>query len=122
MTSAADLRLQTCRPQTSALSAAEVATYLQALPDWQLQDGKIVRTYAFQNYYRTLAFVNAIAYTIHTEDHHPELVITYKQCVVKYDTHSVNNGLGGRGGLSLNDFICAAKLDAIYAQSVATAS
>ncbi len=122
MHSAADLRLQTCRPQTSALSAAEVATYLQALPDWQLQDGKIVRSYAFQNYYRTLAFVNAIAYTIHAEDHHPELVITYKQCVVKYDTHSVNNGLGGRGGLSLNDFICAAKLDAIYAQSVATAS
>lgn len=115
MHSAADLRLQTCRPQTSALSAAEVATYLQALPEWQLQDGKIVRTYSFQNYYRTLAFVNAIAYTIHAEDHHPELVLTYKQCVVKYDTHSVNNG---QGGLSLNDFICAAKLDAIYAQSV----
>ncbi|MNN99491.1 pterin-4-alpha-carbinolamine dehydratase [compost metagenome] len=59
--------------------------------------------------------MNAIAYTIHSEDHHPELVVTYKQCVVKYDTHSVNEG---KGGLSQNDFICAAKLDAIYAQSV----
>lgn len=113
--SAAELRLQTCQPQVLAWSAEQVAAGLQALPEWRLQDGKIVREYSFQNYYLTLAFVNAIAYTIHSEDHHPELVVTYKQCVVKYDTHSVN---AGKGGLSQNDFICAAKLDAIYAQSV----
>jgi 4a-hydroxytetrahydrobiopterin dehydratase len=115
MTNATELLQQTCQPQVQALTAAEVAEHLQALPDWKLEDGKIVRTYSFKNYYRTLAFVNAIAYTIHAEDHHPELVVTDKQCVGKYDTHSVN---AGKGGLSQNDFICAAKLDAIYAQSL----
>jgi 4a-hydroxytetrahydrobiopterin dehydratase len=63
-----------------------------------------------------LAFINAIAYVVHAEDHHPELVVTYNRCVVKFDTHSVN---GGRGGISENDFICATKVDAIFQQSFA---
>ncbi|MES2026599.1 MAG: 4a-hydroxytetrahydrobiopterin dehydratase [Pseudomonadota bacterium] len=114
MSNAADLREQKCQRQVIALSADEVSEGLKAISNWSLQDGKIVRKFSFQNYYDTLAFVNAIAYVIHAEDHHPELVVTYNQCVVKYDTHSVN---GGKGGLSQNDFICAAKLDAIFDQS-----
>jgi 4a-hydroxytetrahydrobiopterin dehydratase len=55
--------------------------------------------------------VNAIAAVIHQEDHHPELILTYQRCTVKYDTHSVN---AGKGGLSDNDFICAAKIDAVF--------
>lgn len=116
MSNAADLRQQKCRPQVDALSGEEIAQQLHALPNWQLQDDKIVRSFSFRNYYETLSFVNAIAYVIHAEDHHPELVVTYKQCVVKYDTHSVN---AGKGGLSQNDFICAAKLDAIFEHSFA---
>lgn len=111
MNNAADLRCQKCQPQVNALSAEEIVQRLQAIPEWRLQDGKIFREFSFKNYYATLAFVNAIAYVIHAEDHHPELRITYKQCAVKYDTHSVN---AGKGGLSENDFICAAKLDAVY--------
>ncbi|WP_076592028.1 4a-hydroxytetrahydrobiopterin dehydratase [Herminiimonas arsenitoxidans] len=114
MSNAADLRAQKCQHQVTALSADEVSERLQAINNWSLQDGKIVRKFSFKNYYDTLAFVNAIAYVIHAEDHHPELVVTYNQCVVKFDTHSVN---GGKGGLSQNDFICAAKLDAIFDQS-----
>lgn len=99
----------------TGLSDAEIKDYLAAVDNWALQDGKIVKTFAFKNYYETLAFVNAIAWGIHADDHHPELVVTYNRCVVKFDTHSVN---GGRGGISENDFIGAAKLDAIFLQGV----
>ncbi len=116
MSNAADLRKQKCRHQMTALNAEEVAQHLQAVSAWKLQNGKIVREFTFPDYYNTLAFVNAIAYIIHAEDHHPELVITYKHCIVKFNTHSVNDG---KGGLSDNDFICAAKLDATFERSFA---
>jgi 4a-hydroxytetrahydrobiopterin dehydratase len=98
----------------TALTDAEIKDHLAAVDNWALQDGKVIKTFGFKNYYETLAFVNAIAWTIHAEDHHPELVVTYNRCIVKFDTHSVN---GGRGGISENDFICAAKVDAIYQQA-----
>jgi 4a-hydroxytetrahydrobiopterin dehydratase len=116
MTDTAALATMKCHPQQTALTDAEVKDYLAAVPGWTLQQGKIGKTFSFQDYYETLAYVNAIAYVIHAEDHHPELVVTYNRCTVKFDTHSVN---GGRGGLSENDFICAAKIDAIYQQSFA---
>ena len=100
-----------CRPARDALDAADAARLLALLPGWSLEGGKLVRTFGFANYYRTMAFVNALAYLSHTEDHHPEMTVTYKTCIVRYDTHSVN---GGRGGLSDNDFICAAKAGALF--------
>ena len=103
-----------CRHLESALTAAEIASYLPLVDGWHLTDGKLVREFTFGNYYETLAFINAIAYVIHAEDHHPELVITYNRCIARFDTHSVN---GGKGGISENDFICAAKVDAIFQQS-----
>ena len=114
MPSLRDLLARKCRPTETALSDGDVTTYLSAVPDWKLTGKSISTTYNFKNYYETLAFINAIAYVIHTEDHHPEIILTYNKCVVKFDTHSVNQG---RGGLSENDFICAAKVDAIYQQS-----
>jgi 4a-hydroxytetrahydrobiopterin dehydratase len=116
MITAADLQTQKCVPRHTALTATEIEEYLAAIGSWTLQDGRIVRTFAFRNYHDTLSFINTIAYVIHAEDHHPELVVTYNKCTVKYDTHSVNDG---RGGLSQNDFICAAKIDAIFEQSFA---
>lgn len=103
---AADLLQRKCAPQHNALSASEIAGYLPAVPDWNVQDGRLVRQFRFENYYRTLAFVNAVAYIAHTEDHHPELTVTYNTCTIRYDTHSAN-------GLSPNDFICTARIDAL---------
>ena len=100
-----------CAPQTTALNDIDVAQLLPLIPGWALADGKINCSFGFHNYYQTLAFVNALAWIIHEQDHHPELTITYKTCTVKFDTHSVNSG---RGGLSENDFICAAKTSALY--------
>lgn len=116
MVTNAELLRKKSRHLDTGLDDAEVARHLAAVDGWALQDGKIVKDFAFKDYYRTLAFVNAIAYVIHAEDHHPELTITYNRCTVKFDTHSVN---GGRGGLSENDFICAAKVDAVFQQSAA---
>ncbi|WP_215405356.1 4a-hydroxytetrahydrobiopterin dehydratase [Janthinobacterium sp. JC611] len=109
-----DLAQLSCTPRLQALGDTDIATLHALLPQWTLQNGKLCRDFGFKNYYQTLAFVNALAYMTHTQDHHPELIITYKTCAVRYDTHSVNHGAGG---LSENDFICAAKADLIYQSS-----
>ncbi len=111
MPSAAELLARHCRHTENAMPDADIAAHLASLDGWALQEGKLIKAYAFRDYYETLSFVNAIAWMIHAEDHHPELIVTYNRCVVKFDTHSVN---GGRGGISDNDFICAAKVDAIF--------
>jgi 4a-hydroxytetrahydrobiopterin dehydratase len=76
--------------------------------DWQLDDDgkRIEREFSFKNYYETMAFVNAAAWVAHREDHHPDLEVGYNRCRVAYHTHAI-------GGLSENDFICAAKTDAL---------
>lgn len=109
-----DLLSKKCSHQTVGLNDKEIAGLLAALTGWNLQDGFIVKQFSFKNYYETLAFVNAAAFIIHAEDHHPELIVGYNRCTVKFNTHSVN---GGKGGISENDFICAAKLDALAARS-----
>jgi 4a-hydroxytetrahydrobiopterin dehydratase len=98
-----------CKPLKGAehkLDAAHVKALLKQLPGWKLIDKgtAIEKTYTFKNYYRTLAFVNALAFIAHQEDHHPDLGVHYNRCVVRYSTHDV-------GGLSMNDFICAAKVE-----------
>jgi 4a-hydroxytetrahydrobiopterin dehydratase len=110
----ADLLAARCRPRTDALDAGEAARLLALLPDWAVDNGRLVRSFTFKNYHRTMAFVNALAYVSHNEDHHPEMTVTYNTCVVRYDTHSAH-------GLTDNDFICAAKADALYQQAAVSA-
>jgi 4a-hydroxytetrahydrobiopterin dehydratase len=116
MATTAELLEKKCQPQETGLTEAEITANLKLIDGWALSDGKIIKTFAFYNYYETLAFINAIAYVIHAEDHHPELIVTYNRCTVKFNTHSINDG---QGGISENDFICAAKVDAIFVQSFA---
>jgi 4a-hydroxytetrahydrobiopterin dehydratase len=97
-----------CRPGTPALHADEVSRLLKSLDGWGYSDGQISREFKFKNFYETMAFVNAVAWIANKEDHHPDMEVGYGKCVVKYSTHSV-------GGLSRNDFICAAKVDALLA-------
>ena len=80
----------------------------RSLPGWQHYGNRIEKTFNFKNYHETIAFVNSLAWVAHTEDHHPDLLVSYNRCVVRYNTHSV-------GGISVNDFICAAKADALVA-------
>lgn len=78
-------------------------------PQWTVNKNpeQLSRTFKFKNYYQTMAFVNAIAWVAHTENHHPDLTVKYNECMVCYTTHALN-------GLSLNDFICAKKVDALF--------
>ena len=115
---AALLTSRRCQSVLPAATAEDIARMLPLVPGWAVQDGKLQRAFSFKDHYETLAFVNALAWVSHAEDHHPELTVTYNRCVVRYDTHSVNEG---KGGLSGNDFICAAKVDALYDQRVARA-
>jgi 4a-hydroxytetrahydrobiopterin dehydratase len=88
------------------LGKEEVERLLGSLSGWELQDGAIARRFEFSNFYQTMAFVNAVAWIAHKEDHHPDLEVSYRACRVKYTTHAV-------GGLSENDFICAARVDSL---------
>ncbi len=89
-----------------ALDANAIEGLLAVLPGWSLaEDGAaITKTCRFDDFHRTMAFVNAVAWIAHAQDHHPDLTIGYAQCTLAYSTHDV-------GGLSLNDFICAAKVE-----------
>ena len=96
-----------CEAKTSLLTDNEIDSHLKEIsPDWQLADDhkSISRMFKFKNYYDTMSFVNVVAMVAHQQDHHPEMTITYNTCLVVFSTHSVD-------GLSLNDFICAAKVD-----------
>jgi len=95
-----------CAGKAAKLEDAQVQKYLKELPGWALAGNEIAKTYPFKNYYETMAFVNATAWVSHHEDHHPDLEVGYNKCKVRYSTHSV-------GGLSENDFICAAKIDGL---------
>ena len=102
-----------CRHLTDAATEQELQAALSILPNWSLEDGLLQRRFQFADYHHTMAFVNAVADIANREDHHPEMVVGYNRCSVRYNTHSVNQG---RGGISHNDFICAAKIDQIHPQ------
>jgi 4a-hydroxytetrahydrobiopterin dehydratase len=95
-----------------ALTATEVVAKLAQLEGWSLSgDGAqvaIEKTYRFANYYETIAFVNAVAFIAHAEDHHPDLSVHYDRCVVRLNTHDV-------GGISPTDIDCATRFDALLA-------
>jgi 4a-hydroxytetrahydrobiopterin dehydratase len=102
-----ELVMQACRPLaagTPPLEGADLDHLLGHAEGWEVADGELTKAFQFEDHYQTIAFVNAIAWISHREDHHPELVVGYNSCTVRYSTHSI-------GGLSMNDFICAAKVD-----------
>ncbi len=106
-----DLTAKHCKPcegGVSPMSKVEAQRLLEQVPSWTLSDdGKSVhRELKFKNFHRTMEFVNALAWIAHQEDHHPDLEVGYNRCAVRYSTHAI-------GGLSENDFICAAKVDAL---------
>lgn len=95
-----------------ALKATEIVASLAKLEGWKLSgdgaDLAIEKAWSFADYFETLAFVNAVAFLAHRQDHHPELLVQYSRCVVRFNTHDV-------GGISTTDFECAALVDALLA-------
>lgn len=104
-----NLNRRSCRPcegGVQPLGKSEAAALAQQTPGWHLNESatEIEQTFGFANFYETMAFVNALAWIAHREDHHPDIEVRYKHCRVRYSTHTLR-------GLSENDFICAAKLN-----------
>jgi 4a-hydroxytetrahydrobiopterin dehydratase len=97
-----------CKPLEghAPMSAEQIEQNLKLLHGWLLADGAIDKTFRFGDYHRTMAFVNAVAWIAHRQDHHPDINFGYNRVTVRFNTHSV-------GGISINDFICAAKVDAL---------
>ncbi len=110
MTDLTGRRCVPCEGGAKRLAMEQARTLLEQIPGWALNDEatEISRTYEFKNYYQTMAFVNALAWIAHREDHHPDMEVAYRRCRVRYSTHAI-------GGLSENDFICAAKVNALIA-------
>lgn len=95
-----------CAGEVKKLDEAVVNNLLNEFSHWRRSGQTISRSLTFKNYYETMAFVNAVAWIAHREDHHPDLTVGYNTCTISYSTHSA-------GGLTENDFICAAKADAL---------
>lgn len=105
-----DLSNKHCKPCEGGippLSLEEIERLLKQLDNWEYKNNTISKDFKFKNYYQTMAFVNAVAWLSHREDHHPDMVVGYNHCLVVYTTHAIQ-------GLSENDFICAAKIDGLF--------
>jgi 4a-hydroxytetrahydrobiopterin dehydratase len=97
-----------CEGGTQPLDAERIATFLAQVPGWQASDDgkRIYRRFEFKGFYKTMAFINAMAWIANQEGHHPDFEAGYNFCLVHFQTHAIN-------GLSENDFVCAAKLNAL---------
>lgn len=95
-----------CEGGIPALTPSYAQALLKQTPQWALNadSTRITRQFDFKDFHQTMAFVNAVAWIAHREDHHPDLEVGYNRCVVHYSTHAVK-------GLTENDFICAAKIN-----------
>lgn len=97
-------------PVRTALTATQIIANLAKVEGWKLHgdgaDVAIEKTYRFDNFLKTMAFVNALAFIAEQQDHHPELLVTYGSCSVRFNTHDVH-------GVSRSDFECAALVDAL---------
>jgi len=107
MSELASRKCKPCEGNVAPYTAQQAKDMLKQVKGWTLDEGKLVKVYPFTNYYQTMAFVNALAWISHREDHHPDLLVGYNKCRVEYATHAI-------GGLSENDFICAAKSDVLF--------
>ena len=108
MTQLCTQRCKPCEGGIPPLDSEAIAKLIKQTPAWELiaDNKEITRNFSFKNFYHTMAFVNAVAWIANQENHHPDLEVGYNHCKVRYTTHAI-------GGLSDNDFICAAKVDAL---------
>lgn len=90
-----------------AMNLSHIEEVRRLTPQWQFcaNDNVLTRTFHFDTYAQTIEFVNAVASVAEAQDHHPDLLVTYRRCKVSYKTHTVN-------GVTINEFICAAQIDA----------
>ena len=91
---------------SKALIIPRIESHLAQMQGWEapLNYFYIEKKYNFKNYHQTVAFVNAVTWIAHKEDHHPDIKFGYNQCTITLSTHTIK-------GISQNDIIMAAKID-----------
>lgn len=95
-----------CEGGTKPLSKNEAALYHQEAKGWQLHDDFIERDFEFKDFKQAMAFINKVAEVAEAEGHHPDIYVFYNKVHFKLTTHAI-------GGLSINDFILAVKIDQV---------
>ena len=106
-----DLTIQTCKAcegGMKAMDTLEIQAHLAKIPLWQInpEGTEIQRHFTFKSFLPTMSFVNAVAFIAKQQKHHHDMLVGYNYCTIRYSTHAIE-------GLSINDFICAAKIDAL---------
>lgn len=96
-----------CVATPAKLDKIEAEMLASELNNWIIVDNKLEKTFRFKNFHETMAFVNAVAWVAHSEDHHPDMDVTYSRCRLVWSTHSA-------GGITRNDIVCAAKVDRLF--------
>lgn len=102
------LAAECCRNGAPRLSSLEAATLATALPGWSIVHDTLHKPFSFANFDATMTFVNAVANVARSQNHHPDLAVSYARCGVTFSTHDA-------GGLTRNDFICAARTESLVA-------
>lgn len=108
MTNLQDRKCALCEGGVPAMSREECEKLLTDVPGWELAKDAtyIVKSFSFKGFYAVMGFVNAVAFIVQKEGHHPDMEVGYNYCRIKFTTHAIQ-------GLSENDFICAAKVNAL---------
>lgn len=99
-----------CQGGTQPLEKKEAEHYLQEVLSWELIDNgkKIQKMFEFKDFGQAMRFVNSVAEIAKSEDHHPDIFISYNKVKLTLFTHKIE-------GLHKNDFILASKIDKIGA-------
>ncbi|MBM5572585.1 MULTISPECIES: 4a-hydroxytetrahydrobiopterin dehydratase [Deefgea] len=100
------LNNQHCVEKAEKLDALAAEMLSTELNDWIIVNDTLEKTFRFKSFHETMAFANAVAFIAHQQNHHPDITLSFSRCKLTWNTHSV-------GGLSRNDFICAARVDAL---------
>ena len=100
-----------CRGDESAADEAEIARFKPLIPDWQIIDcagePRLQRVYTFKDFERALVFTNEVGALAESANHHPAILTEWGRVTVTWWTHKIH-------GLHRNDFIMAARTDAVY--------
>jgi 4a-hydroxytetrahydrobiopterin dehydratase len=99
-------KCQACEGGVEALEESVIKSFLSTIPGWEYTALRLSRKFEFKNHYQAIAFVNAVAWVSHSENHHPIMEVGFRDVTILYWTHAID-------GISDNDFICAAKVNTL---------
>ncbi len=102
----AQLIAKHCTTKPKVVAVGDLEFDLAALPGWKMEGKSIEKTFTFKDHHKAIDFVNAVAQISHRENHHPDMAVGYNKVSVVYTTHDAAD-------ITENDFICAAKVEAI---------